>query len=800
MPQDRPGIGEENSGEKVAKPVSNDDNLDISVAERTHVKELKAWVKRCERQEWPDNKTIAKICEENRTYVEGKQHTDGESGLVRANLIQASIRRTTNRTYARNPEISIVPTEAVNATQYKLFRAFGKTSEIVVNHFLSKAKIKKKAKSNLRAAKTCRVGWLKVGLQKNLRTDAHIKSRIQDLQDNIQTNEGLKLEVTDPDFNQEDNDLRESKILERQQLIESLKLKVEVLRAEGITLDRVKTEHMIIDVSEIESLDDYAQSERIGQRFFMSPKVATERYGDKAKHLSVFKLSERELSTSEGTSYTEESEKQSKQTKQYEIWDRKNLKYYTIGEGYPGYLTEPVSPQDEVGEQWYPYFPLGLNKVDGKFWPLSDVELIKELQDEISTSLTQFKEHRQKSVPFTIFNKTSIDEETMKKITDPKFMEFIGIDGIADKPLDQMFHEVKPNTIDPQVYGTAHLEQKMEQVIGSNEATQPKNNRSKTLGEAKILTQDVATDSTSDQDDLEEWYGDIALYVWQILLKVLTPEQVEQIAGEGSDWPKARQSLPTIYNQLRLQVKPGSSGKPDKQRETETLTTLMPPITEMIMQIADFKEKGQDELAETQTKILQEFLRRADEKFDVAEFFPEDDNAAELKAQKEQERQAQQQAQLQAIELDNAVKQSEIQKNNAEAEKNIALAEAALNPQPQQADNSELEIFKIQEKSASDMRKAELDAATKVKIAQDKLTADLEKQRLTNQALIEVANIERDTELQKATIQEKISDKKLLAESNNKDKDIEGQKETAEISAKAKDDEKKKEAKTSNAE
>lgn len=778
MPHDDSRTGEDTSGERVVEPII--DNFEIKNAEREHVKELLAWVKKCESQKWPDDKKIADICEDNRKYVQGRQHDDGGKGLVRANLIQASIRKTTNRTYARDPEISIVPTEAVTAEEYKKFRAFGKTSEIVVNNYLRRAKIKRKAKANLRAAKTCRIGWVKVGLQKNIKKDAHIVSRINDLQDNILTLKGLKREITDPDFNQFDHDAIEAKILERQQVIEGLQGNVEVIRAEGITIDRIRTENMIIDVTQVEELEEYATAERIGQRFFLSPKVAIERFEDKAKALSIFSVKNRDLNAEEGQAETQDAEKQSKQVKCYEIWDRKTLKYYTVGIGFPGYLKEPVTPDEEVGEQWYPYFPLGLNKVDGKFWPISDVELMKELQDEISTSMTQFKEHRQKSVPFNLFNKSTMDPEEVKKITNPKFYEFIGVTGLADKPLEQLFHEVKPNAIDPSVYGTEHLERKMEQVIAASEPTQPKSNRSKTLGEAKILTQDVATDSTSDQDDLEEWYGDIATYVWQILLKVLTPEQVKEIAGEDAQWPEARQSLNRIYNQLRLEVKPGSSGKPDKAREVETLTTLMPPLTEMILQLAEFRKNGESDLAETQKKIIQEFMRRADEKFDVEEFFPAVADPEAEKEKIEAQKEEQRQAELQTIQMDQKVKESEINKNNAEAERSLAQAEAALNPQPQQQDNTELEVLKLQEKSSLEMQKAELDAATKIRIARDKLEADRIVQAEKNQALIQIAEIERDTEMRKAEVQERIGDKRLLAESNNKDKDIAATVETKE--------------------
>ena len=685
--------GEDFQGDKVVDAVQEDPQ--ISEAEESHVRELLNWVKKIEDQKWPDNMTIEAVCKENRRYVRGAQGDDGGKGLVRANLIQANIRKSVNRTYARNPEISIVPTEAVDSAEYPKFRALGKTSEIVVNHFLKRARIKQRAKQALRAAKTCRVGWVKVGLQRRLDTDVFIKKRISDLQDNIQTLERLKLETTDPQFNEDEQAKVRSGLLQRQQLLDSLSKDVEVIRAEGINIDLIKTEHILIDVTQVEDLDDYIQAAKIGQKFLLDSKTALERFGDKAKHLSLWGPISKEHAGQPENHPDRASEKSSQTVHCYEIWDRKLLKVYTIGRGYKGYLRPPITPKLEVGEQWYPYFPLAIGRVDGQFWPIADVELLKELQDEISSSLTKFKDHRQKSIPFTLYSKGGLLEEEMEDIKQPEGFQFIGITGNTERPLKDLLFHVEHNPIDPQVYDTNHLERKMEQVTASEAASQPKSNRSKTLGEARILTQDQQTDSTSDQDEIEEWYKELSTYVWQILLKVLTPQQVQEIAGQEAQWPQADISLPRIYNQLRLEVKPGSSGKPNKIKETETLTTIMPIAREMIEGIAKLQAEGQDEIAETLKIVLQEFLRRADERFDVAEFFPQDPNEEERKTERRAAQKQAEESAAEMAELEKGVKEAEIGKLASEAQKNSALAQAALNPQTEQPDDKAFEFKKL---------------------------------------------------------------------------------------------------------
>jgi len=711
---------------------------------------------------------------------------------VRANLIQANIRKSVNRTYARNPEISITPTEAVDSTEYQKFRAFGKTCEVVVNHFLKRAKIKQRAKQALRAAKTCRIGWIKVGLQRKKSTDVHIKKRIQDLQDNMETLERLKLEATDPQFNEDEQGKLRSGLLQRQQLLDSLKKQVEVIKAEGITLDLIKTEHMMVDVTQVEDLDDYPQASRLGQKFLLDHKTALENYQERAKHLTLHTVEGADGKGEPENHPDRASEKTSKTVHCYEIWDRKTLKVYTIGTGYDGYLRDPITPQLEVGEQWYPFFPLAVGRIDGQFWPIADVELLKELQDEVSSSLTKFKEHRQKSIPYTLFNKATLLSTEMEAIKQPEPFEMIGITGQVERPLNDLLYNVEHNPIDPQVYDTTHLEKKMEQVTAGAEATQPKSNRSKTLGEARILTQDQQIDNTSDQDELEEWYKDLAIYVWQILLKVLSPQQVQEIAGDGAQWPEAEISLPRIYNQLRLEVKPGSSGKPNKIKETETLTTIMPIAREMIEGIAKLRAEGADEIAQTAKIVLQEFLRRADERFDVEEFFPEDGNEEERREERKQKQQALEASQAEMAELEKGVKEAEIAKLSSEAGRNKALAQAALAPpQTQQPVDRTFDLQKLQEESRLNERKIELDAATKVQVNRDKIKAEMTLKREEFESNERIAQTEAAADIRKAEIMREMKQQEIAANKEMKADELA----TAEKTAKMTTDSSEKQAK-----
>ena len=148
----------------------------------------------------------------------------------RANLIQGTISAVLPNIYARNPEISAIPT--YRADNLKLFC---KTIETVTNREMDNAKLKARAKATVRSALTSSFGVVKVMYQRDIHQDPIILSRINDTQDNILEIERLISTIEDPE---QRGDLDAEKE-ELQQLMASLKEQVEIVAAEGLVIDRV---------------------------------------------------------------------------------------------------------------------------------------------------------------------------------------------------------------------------------------------------------------------------------------------------------------------------------------------------------------------------------------------------------------------------------------------------------------------------------------------------------------------------------------------------------------------------------
>ena len=675
-------------------------------------------------QLWTDRLESAKInlaphrdkIAEMRKYARGEQHDDDSNTLVRANLIHAHIRRSVNQTYARNPKFSIVPTENIDPSAYRKMRLFGKTCEIILNRFIDDAGLKRRAKSALRAAKTTGIGWVKVYYQTKKEPNPIIVNRIRDTQDDLERMQFLQSEVSDP----ETKEHRERQMLEIQQYVDSLSKEKDMIVSEGLVIDVVDSNNILLDVSTIRNFDDYQFAPFIAEAIWMNKEEARSRWGKIPAGTKDYALNKEESYPQKiGVDRKTVDEGRQDLIKIFEIHDRMNKLVHYLPDGATEFLQEPISPTF-VGEQWYPYFPLAQNLVDGQFFPLSDVSLLMELQDEHNSARTRFKEHRDICIPHWVGKREEVTERDGNSIKDATAGEIALIDGISGQPIRNSVDVFAPPPIDPAVYDTSHTERDIEKVVGGGEATQPKSNRSRTLGEAQMLSNDMQGQVTADTDEVEDWFSKIAKHVLELLLQTLTIEQVTAIAGPESQIKQDEQGMPTgemsdgvvwpanelnrgqIFNLLKLQIQAGSSGKPNKEKETQLWTQfVLPKMTELISTVAQLREQKQDDLSESLIRLAQETLRRLDERFDVEEFLPRQTEAPPSKDEMAQMQQAQEAQALQIEEL-----KAEIEETKSKTVKNLAQAEKFSEEADRDNFRDGLDAYKAQ--TDSDMKEKEM--------------------------------------------------------------------------------------------
>jgi len=549
---------------------------------------------------------------------------------LRANLIHGTISAVLPNVYARNPEISTSPTHTG-----KDLKLFCKTLDKVTNRALEKAQLKNRAKSTVRAALTCSIGILKVMYQRNVSQDAYIQNRINDAQENLLAIEALKVDLEDA----KQQEQHASKRAELEALIQSLQEGAEVEAAEGLVIDRVLTENLLIDPSICEFWDyldaDWicqiipmkrAQAEALYQKNLSAAKIyqpgQSEGGHRRAKRLASMQLNAGSAPVSDD-----------QQIAVLEIWDRTTQRIYTMVEGSPEWLREPYTPA-RAGGRWYPFFLLPYQVVDGQFVGPSLVDLTERLQEEHNEARDRFNQHRDLCIPGWVAS-SDINEKTIKKHSDSRFGEITIVD-TEGKPLNQVIIPRGHPKIDPIVYDTSAVRYDWEQVTGLQDAARSTVVRPKTATEANILQRALSGRVFEFKDQIEDWLQEIAQYSAQLLLQELTKEQVERCMGapitkttlvdnkpitviaKTYDWPTLTKDR--IFDMVDLRIRAGTTGAPDGIEEKEGWLAVLPMITNLSILMQNLQAKGMD--YEHIRNLLQETLLRYDDRIDSNLFIP----------------------------------------------------------------------------------------------------------------------------------------------------------------------------------
>ena len=583
--------------------------------------------------------TFHKRVKHNRNTVAGFNCNADPAGKefygLRANLIHGTISAVLPNVYARNPEISITPAHA--GADIKLFCS---TLEKVTNRALEHAQLKNRAKSTVRAALTCSFGILKVIYQRDVHSVAFIQNRINDQQENQLAIGDLQQDLQDTSQKSH----HEEKLSELEEQLLGVREQSEIWAAEGIIIDRVLTENLLIDPSICEFWD-YTDADWMCQVIPMKRSRAEALYKKNLANAKIYqpgqgeplhkrakRLASMELDAGPVTD--------DQQIAVLEIWDRTTQRVYTMVEGATEWLREPYSPP-RAGERWYPFFLLPYQVVDGQFVGPSLVDLTERLQDEHNEARDRFNQHRDLCIPGWVAS-ADINEKTIKKHSDSRFGEITIVD-TEGKPLNQVIIPRGHPKIDPIVYDTSAVRYDWEQVTGLQDAARSTVVRPKTATEANILQRALSGRVFEFKDQIEDWLQEIAQYSAQVLLQELTKEQVERYVGapitkttmidgqaittkeKSYDWPELTKER--IFDMVDLRIRAGTTGSPDGIEEKEGWLKVLPIITGLSIQMQNLQARGMD--YEHIRSLLHETLLRYDDRIDSNLFIPKIEKQAD---------------------------------------------------------------------------------------------------------------------------------------------------------------------------
>ena len=619
-------------------------------------------------KQWQDRITAArpqheKDCaeyEKNREYAKGTQHDDGKGGLVRTNLIYANQATIVPHVYAKNPEIAVRPSKSVGPNYYPAARKFAQTMELVLDRmFVLDAHLKKRCRGALYSVMNTGEGWLKMIYQRDQASDPIIKNRIHDAQDNLARLEHLIRQTEDEDQSRDVQRQRD----EIRQLIDGLQQQVEVAVVEGLVIDRILTEDIMILDKTVIDFEAYVQSEAIDHMIWMTKDEYCERFGKWPTEGAPNIYHDRSLKATQRNPGSNEHAPELVCV--HELWHLSNNCVMTFGEGAKMWAREPYAPTKQA-ERWYPFYRIGWNHLDGSMKALPDTSLQRELQDEYNASRTQFAEAREESMPVRLYRKSgNLTDEDLTNIANRRSRDIIGVEGKPGEPLQDDLGSLPGIDLNPMVYDTTPIRGDMEMVSGRGDASTGGIVEAKTATEAEIMQAGLMSRSDYRRDIVEDIIEEMAVAAAEMLLQELTVPQVQYIAGAEAVWPMMPK--PEVFQLISIEIRAGSTAKPNQAKEREQWAELLPLMRETIGQIFELQMAGNPRMATVLRQLLKETLRRYDERIDLEELIgPDDENGeateqqlAGLQQQVMELRQALEQAQQQLASVDEQKMQAE---------------------------------------------------------------------------------------------------------------------------------------------
>jgi hypothetical protein len=523
-------------------------------------------------------------------------------------------------------------------------KAFGETMEIVIGRLWQDARLKSAARAQCQTALTVALGVIKASWQERTEGQSpNTSTEMRDLQDNIDRAKRLKAELAEDDVaGQEEADAKHAD-LERQ--LEALQGKAERVVSRGFVVDAFRPEDFQVAVGY--TIANHVDAPWNANRFWMMTDDAKAKYGARfgseeecttafnkatkyrarapvmqGKHAPAV---DQNIKAEDADAFVQgegvgaEEGECTEWLAGWEIWDATSGHVMVMFEGMDRWATDPWQP--DATTRFYPFFVLPLHELDGQRHPQSYISRSYKLLDEYDRLATNFRDHRRRCVPKTGFNSSQIKPADVKKIEKGVAGEMVGLDLPANMPIDQVLKEIAYPALNPMLYDDQQVMSKLERIWGVQEALSGSIQTDKTATEAEIQQSGFAARTSSRRDILEGMLNELAQYTSEVAWQNMSEDEVVEIAGPNAVWPEYH-APEDLRQMLQIEIRAGSSGKPNTSAEREAWSVMLPILQNGIVQIGQLRQSSPQEIADKLEQVLRLTGERMGDRLDFDQLIP----------------------------------------------------------------------------------------------------------------------------------------------------------------------------------
>jgi hypothetical protein len=620
-----------------------DDGVDQEPADdkETEEQELAAVAKK-----WKEYDSARKFDENFRKQIASdRRYASGTSDLswaVTTNLIGAFIDILVALLYARNPDVSVRKSPQVDESNTYQQQVFARTMEIVISTLWKKGNLKTAVRKGVRSVLSNSEGWLKCTMRADKNPQPEVEKALNDAQETHARLIAQQKLLEDP--MDTDPETLESEKAEKEALIDELNEKLELAVSKMFVIDYVETENMQIS-TDVNCINNHLNADWNGNEIYQTvedalasfPRLKVEdlksakKYSQvKPKNLNSNDLHDTmpqgQVTAEMAQSYTAQTGDAESQSfvRVVEIWDRRDKQIRTLIDGVKKWAKEAYPPPYPTS-RFYPYFYFAFYEVDGQRHAQSLAWRLYKLQDEYSSTRSNFRIARERSTPGVLFNATMLDEVEAKKLQDSKSQEFTALrPSDPSLPIANLFAAKPTGQIDMRLYDPTLILNDMERISGVQEALSaaisgPGN--PKTATEANIQQSGTQARTVADRDNVEAMLTDLAQYTAEQALECLETRDVMRMAGKAAYWPHGM-DIEDLFTMVEILIEAGSTGKPRQQTDVQAWSTILPLIQQTLKEVAQAMAQGDLPMANALIELVKETMLRFGDESDVERFIP----------------------------------------------------------------------------------------------------------------------------------------------------------------------------------
>lgn len=565
---------------------------------------------------------------ENMSFASGKQWPGqgAKDGRYVANIVQRVLKTTVSSLYAKNPTIvasrrermdftlwdghpesaaqamqtvqlamqaqatgvAIPPAEIAAIRQAQalvqdiqqgiqhraMMEKLGETLVMLLKYFTTEQTpgFKLQMKQMVRRGRTCGVGYIELGYQREMKLSPAQDGKIADFAERLAVIGQLRADLADGEIDPYCAEAEELRLA-----VDAIKAAPESLVREGLVFSFPASTRIIPSMS-TEKLMGWIGADWVAKEIMLTPDRVKQVYGVDVG--TTFTAYRNDAGQPQGGADRRIADRSKGLVCVWEKYDKNTGLKYVIAEGYPEFLQEPAAPDISV-DQFFPIYAITFNDVEDEavLFPQSDVELMRHIQTEYNRKKESERQHRIANRPLYAAPNGAFEEDEEQTLSNYSAHAVIKLNGLEKgRPVSDLLQPVQKIGVDPNLYETGSTFQDLQRVTGNQEATIGGTGNS-TATESNIAEGSRQGALGLDGDDLDEMLSQLMRSAGQVLLMQMSIETVKEICGPGAVWPEFSRS--EIAKELYAEIKAGSSGRPNQARDAATFERIYPLLLQI---------------------------------------------------------------------------------------------------------------------------------------------------------------------------------------------------------------------------